>query len=96
MGQKQFNPYQQPQLGTISPKMNMGPIKEALGDDTPEILNHDGQPTPLGRFRLVSALRNKYGENYRNNPTATSALRHFDSEHDYFKSVRKIRGVKPV
>jgi hypothetical protein len=69
------------------PQMNMGPIKDVLGDDMPEIT-----PTPLGRFRLVSALRNKFGDNYNNVPKAKIALTHFDNEHDYFRKLRKIRG----
>jgi hypothetical protein len=67
--------------------MNLVPIKEVLGEDTPEI-----SPTPLGRFRLVSALKNKFGDNYRNAPAARKALDHFDSEHDYFKKLRRIQG----
>jgi hypothetical protein len=69
------------------PEMNLVPIKEVLGEDTPEIT-----PTPLGRFRLVSALRNKFGDNYRNIPSARKALDHFDDEHDYFQKLRRIQG----
>lgn len=69
------------------PKMNMAPIKAALGDDHPEI-----HPTPLGRYRLISALRNKHGENYKNVPLAKRALEHFDKEHEYFRKLRKIQG----
>lgn len=70
--------------------MDLAPIQEILGENTPEI-----SPTPLGRFRLVSALRNKFGDNYRNVPTAKTALDHFDKEHQYFKLLRKIRGGGP-
>jgi len=70
------------------PKLNLGPIHEVLGkENTPEI-----SPTPLGRHRLVAALMNKFGENYRNIPLAKKALDHFDREHDYFKKLRRIQG----
>lgn len=71
------------------PTMNLAPIHEALGghENAPEI-----HPTPLGRHRLVSALMHKFGENYRNFPKAKLALDHFDSEHEYFKKLRRIRG----
>jgi hypothetical protein len=70
-----------------TPPMNLGPIKEVLGENVPEIT-----PTPLGRLRLVSALINKFGQNYRNIPPARKALDHFDSEHDYFRKLRRIQG----
>lgn len=69
------------------PKMNLGPIKDVLGDDIPDIT-----PTPLGRHRLVSALKNKFGENYRNVAKSRVALDHFDREHDYFQNLRRIQG----
>lgn len=68
------------------PKMNLGPIQEILGEDTPEI-----HPTPLGRMRLVMALRTKFGPNFRNHPKSVSALKHFDSEHAYFHALRSIQ-----
>lgn len=73
-----------------SPKlqMNMGPIKDVLGDDMPEI-----GPTPLGRFRLISALANKFGQNYKNIPKAKKALDHFDNEHKFFSTLRKLQGA---
>lgn len=76
-------------MGDLHPKMpqmNTAPIKEALGDDMPEI-----HPTPLGRMRLVMALRTKFGPNYRNHPKSISALKHFDSEHTYFHALRSIQ-----
>jgi hypothetical protein len=69
------------------PKMNLAPIKEVLGEDIPDIT-----PTPLGRYRLVQSLKAKFGENYRNIPSARKVMDHFDSEHDYFSKLRKIQG----
>jgi len=79
-------------LGKYKPTMNLEPIKKILGDKMPQITNSDGEPTVLGRHRLASALRNKHGDEYRNIPEAKSAMDHFDSEHDYFKKLRKIKG----
>lgn len=72
--------------------MNLAPIQSLLKDKMPQITNSDGHPTPLGRFRLVSALRNQYGDEYRNIPAARSALDHFDNEHEYFQKLRRIQG----
>jgi hypothetical protein len=79
-------------LGTFKPQMNLDPIRKVLGDKMPQITNSDGHPTPLGRFRLVSALRNQFGDSYSNIPSARSALDHFDSEHEYFQKLRRIQG----
>jgi hypothetical protein len=68
------------------PKLNLAPIQDALGDEMPEI-----SPTPLGRYRLVTALQYKFGNNYRNIPKARAALEHFDSEHEFFQKYRRIK-----
>lgn len=80
---KPLNPYH-PGSG---PQINLAPIKEVLGEDIPDIT-----PTPLGRYRLITALRQRFGENYRNIPSGRKLLEHFDSEHEYFRKLRKIRG----
>lgn len=67
-------------------QMEMGPIKDALGDDMPQIT-----PDALGKYRLMMALKNKYGANYRNVPMAASAMKHFENEHALFKGIRKIQ-----
>lgn len=79
-------------LGKYQPKMNLDPIRVVLGDNIPDIVNHHGHPTPLGRFRLMEALRNKFGDNHRNIPAAKQVMEHFDKEHDYFQKLRRIQG----
>lgn len=69
-----------------NPKMNDGPIRAVLGDETPEL-----EPTALGRLRLLGALERKFGANYRNKPGVPQALSHFDKELSYFQKIRRIR-----
>ncbi len=78
-------------MGKLSsiPKMDTKPIQKALGDKMPQI-----DPTPLGRFRLVSALKNQFGSSYKNHPVAASALSHFDSEAHFFQTLIKTRNGK--
>ncbi len=71
------------------PQMDLGPIHAVLGDDTPALT-----PTPLGRLRLTTALKAKFGPNFRNNPAASGALDHFDSELKYFTALRRVKGGK--
>lgn len=70
------------------PAMDTGPIEAVLGDEMPEL-----SPTPLGRLRLVNALRSKFGPGFRNHPSASKALSHFDSERSYFEKLRQARGI---
>lgn len=51
------------------------------------------EPTPLGRHRLVQALRNKYGETYRNKPGVIQAIKDFDDQSGLIKKTIKL-GVK--
>lgn len=67
-------------------KMDLSPIKEALGEDLPEI-----PANSLGKIRLVKLLRNKYGINYRNFAPAIRALNHFESEMRYIHHYMKVR-----
>lgn len=81
---KTLNDMQQP----VGPgKMDTDPIRRLLGEDMPDIT-----PTPLGRFRLISALKSKFGPSYRNYPQASEVLSHFDSEMSYFSKIREMGG----
>lgn len=68
------------------PKFDQGPINSIIGGDVPEIT-----ATPLGEFTLNRALKNKFGEGYRNNPAAKKAIEHFSKEKRFFDVYRKIK-----
>lgn len=71
------------------PAMNTKPIEAVLEPhEMPEL-----SPTPLGRYRLLMALRNKYGPTYRNNTQVSGALDHFDGEVKYFQRLRELKGL---
>jgi hypothetical protein len=78
--------YPNPNAGS-GPKMDMAPFHEVFGDQTPHI-----EPTPIGRYRLVNALKGRFGDSYRSYPTAIKLLNHFDSQYDLMRRQRKIRG----
>lgn len=66
-------------------QMEMGPIKEVLGDAMPSLT-----PDPLGEYRLMNALRNKFGPSFRDHPSAAGAIKHFQKEYNYFKKLRSV------
>lgn len=47
--------------------------------------------TPIGRHRLLQALRNKYGETYRNKPGISKMLKDYDSQREFFMKAMKAR-----
>lgn len=71
------------------PKPNFGPIRELLGSMCPDM-----SPGPQGRQRLVRALTQRFGENYRAFEAATEALRHFDAESAHVRDWLRLKGVQ--
>lgn len=82
--------YNGPDFSTgVNTKQEMEPqtlqsFKKALGDSIPAI-----SPDPLGRYRLLSALKKRFGPTYRSHPDAASAIHHFDREYNYFRTLRR-------
>jgi hypothetical protein len=68
------------------PKINLEPIREILQDKMPVI-----SASPHGRIRLVRALENKYGPQFRSFEIPMKALKHFDEE---VKMIREIVQAK--
>lgn len=68
------------------PRADFGPIREALGDLTPDLM-----PGKRGRHRLVQALTQRFGENFRTNAGAQKLMQHFDDETEHMKAHLKIR-----
>lgn len=68
--------------------IDLGPIKAVLHDvELPDL-----PPGPVGRFRLVAALRNRFGNNYRIMEASRRALKHFDSETKLIKGYIEAKG----
>ena len=63
------------------PKMDQSRYEEFFGEAMPTI-----EPTVVGRHRLVSALRNKFGANYRSLAVAKDLIRKFDEDREMIRS----------
>lgn len=66
-------------------------------DDLPEILGEAMPELPkssVGRFRLVRALRNRFGSNYRALPGVKGILKEFDDNLADAKVIEKIKGIR--
>jgi len=71
------------------PRMNLEPIKMVLQDLMPAL-----SPGPRGRLRLIRALTQRYGENFRAFKDAQQAMEHFDNETKLVRDWLKLKGVQ--
>lgn len=69
----------------MSVKFDDSKIRAVLQEKTPEVT-----PTQLGRYRLVQAMTQKFGEGWRSNPKARDAMKHFDTQHDFHQRMREL------
>ena len=60
-----------------------------LGERMPKL-----EFTPVGRFRLVSALRNRFGDNYRNLPGIDNIIKEFDHHADFSVKLAEMKMIK--
>lgn len=70
-------------------KLGLDDVYELLGEKTPKLEFH-----PVGRLRLVSALRNRFGDGYRNLPGIDDILKEFDSEAKFRVKLEEMKMIK--
>lgn len=65
-------------------------LKDLLGERMPKL-----EFSPVGRLRLTTALRNRFGDSYRNLPGIDEVMREFDKEAAFkvkLEEMKQIRG----
>lgn len=72
-----------------APQVDFEPLKKLLGDLYPQL-----NPGPQGRQRLIRALTQRFGENYKVFAAAHEALRHFDGETAHVRNWLRLKGVQ--
>lgn len=65
--------------------VDLSKLQGMLGPDSPTI-----EPSTVGKYRLHSSLRNQYGANYKNHPTAKVAIREFEQATEHMKKLHRI------
>jgi len=70
-------------------KLSLDDLGELLGEKMPKLEFH-----PVGRLRLTSALRNRFGDGYRNLPGIDDILKEFDQEADFNIKLQKMKMIK--
>lgn len=69
--------------------MHLSRLHEVLGEATPELPR-----SPVGRHRLVMALNQRFGPNFRSLPGVKELMGQFDSEIEFEKQCAKLKSIK--
>lgn len=72
-----------------SRELSLNDLPELLGDAMPVI-----DKTPVGRLRLVSALRNRFGDQWRNIPGVSSIMKEFDEEAKFRVKIEEMKMIR--
>lgn len=73
-----------------SRKLSVGDLENLLGERMPKL-----EYTPVGRLRLTTALRNRFGDNYRTLPGIDDILKDFDDHASFNVKLMEMRQIKP-
>ena len=69
--------------------LSLDHLGEVLGERMPKL-----EFTPVGRLRLTTALRQRFGDNYKNLPGIDNILREFDKESAFNVKLQEMKMIK--
>ena len=69
--------------------MSMKDLPEILGDGMPDL-----DMSPVGRIRLIRALKQRFGDNFRSLPGLKGIVKEFDSAASAAVVREKLKGIK--
>ena len=70
--------------------LSLNDLSDLLGERMPKL-----EYTPVGRLRLTTALRNRFGDNYRNLPGIDGILKEFDDCARFNVKLHEMKQIKP-
>lgn len=71
--------------------LRLSHLHDILGDAMPELPRDQ-----VGRHRLIMALHQRFGANFRSLPGITGLVKQFDDEIDFEKRVSQLKQIKYV
>lgn len=81
-------------MGSSAPsggkKLSLDDLGDLLGERLPKL-----EFTPVGRLRLTTALRNRFGESYKNLPGISDIMSEFDKEIAFNVKVHQMKMIRP-
>ena len=69
--------------------LSLKQLPDVLGDAMPELPKN-----AVGRYRLIRALQQRFGDNFRALPGVSGLVKEFDSAIDLENKIQKISAVK--
>jgi hypothetical protein len=75
--------------GTKGEDLKLSRLHEILGDAMPELPRN-----AVGRHRLVRALQQRFGRNFRSLPGVSGLVKEFDHETKFEQKLGQIRGIR--
>lgn len=76
--------------GAKSRDLSLDDLGELLGERMPKI-----EFSPVGRMRLTTALRNRFGDGYRNLPGIDEIMKEFDEHAAFNVKLQEMKQIKP-
>jgi len=70
-------------------KLSLDDLSDLLGERMPKL-----EFSPVGRLRLTSALRVRFGDNYRHLPGIEDILKEFDEEARFNVKLQEMKMIK--
>jgi len=70
-------------------KMSLNDLPKILGEAMPDLPKNS-----IGRFRLVRALQQRFGKNFRSLPGVTGLIEEFDGDIKFDETVQKMSRIK--
>lgn len=70
-------------------KLGLDDLRDLLGERMPKL-----EFTPVGRMRLTTALRNRFGDNYRHLDGIEDILHEFDRESEFNVKIQEMKMIK--
>lgn len=70
-------------------KLSLDDLGQLLGERMPKL-----EFSPVGRLRLTNALRNRFGDSYRNLPGISEIIKDFDKEAAMSVRIQEIKQIK--
>jgi len=71
-------------------ELGLNDLEDLLGERMPKL-----EYSPIGRLRITTALRNRFGDNYRNMPGIDSIMREFDDHASFSVRLQEMKQIKP-
>lgn len=70
--------------------LSLDDLPSILGDAMPELT-----PNSTGRFRLIRALQQRFGNNFRKLPGVKGLIEQFDDDIEHHELIGKLGKIKP-